>query len=177
MTFTISPPCLFYSLHANTGVEWLIGWFIMLTGFLGLPSLPSPLRKTHNPSSVPWGCVSLCCFNILCPLLRQRLKHLLAYWSCAWWCSLEGPPSQSQTQRHQSPDPGCLYYVSSCCGICLCYSECMYITARSSNLGSPSTKIIHRPSEVLTTLEVITWNCPRFKDFICSKSVMTSRSV
>lgn len=126
-----------------------------------------------SPSLILWGCVSLCRFNILCPLYAPGLKHLQAYWSCA---GMKGhfrrPPSQNQTQGIKAGDPGCLYYVStSRYSICLCYSECMCIAVClcvALTLASQVPELF--PIYLnLTTLEIITWNSPSFKDFLALK--------
>lgn len=80
--------------------------------------------------------------------------------------------------KHQSADPGCLYYVSTCCSICLSYSErmCTAVPMCAGLTLASQVPGLFPISLNLTTLEIITWNCPCFKDFSRSQTLMTHQT-
>lgn len=80
--------------------------------------------------------------------------------------------------KHQSADPGCLYYVSTCCSICLSYSErmCTAVPVCAGLTLASQVPGLFPISLNLTTLEIITWNCPCFKDFSRSQTLMTHQT-
>lgn len=144
MTFTISLSCPSFFLRTNSGVEWLIGQFTMLTGSLMLPlphahTMPLSSRKVvfHSVASIFYGPHS------------TSAKTFTGLLIMSWYCmkvAVQKSTLLKPDTSHQSTDPGCLDCVSFCCSVCLCCKECIYVTVHSI---TACTRIIFHLSELI----------------------------
>ncbi len=125
----------------------------MLTGALVLPPPAATHTHTHTQSREV-------VFHSVASIFYAPCS---ANWSCA---GMKGQFRKTTLPkpdtRHQSTNAGCLYYFSTCCNICLCYSESMCIAACSSSLASQVPSLFPVFLNV-TTLETITRTCPASK--------------